>query len=75
MRLGSQSRLRSELDRAKADLDEAHRKEIKHNEGVTVAGIELLTLKKSFEAKSKELEQLTTQMKEMEQCHDKEIKV
>lgn len=68
-------RLHAELAQTKADLKEAHRNEIKHNEGVTVASMELLTLKRGLEAKSKEIESLTARLKDKEESHKDEVQV
>lgn len=57
------------------ELRESHLKEMKHNEGVTVASMELLTLKRGLEAKSKEIEALTARLKESEVSHNKEVEV
>lgn len=68
-------RLHAELAQMKADLNEAHRNEMKHNEGVTVASMELLTLKRGLEAKSKEIESLTARLKDEEESHKDEVQV
>ncbi|EJT49341.1 hypothetical protein A1Q1_01543 [Trichosporon asahii var. asahii CBS 2479] len=70
----SSSRL-IKLERTKVELRESHLKEMKHNEGVTVASMELLTLKRGLEAKSKEIEALTARLKESEVSHNKEVEV
>lgn len=73
--LSSPCRLLAELERLKADLGEAHRKEVEHNEGVTVASMELLTLKRGSEAKSKEIESLMVRFEKEEESHRKEVEV
>ena len=48
---------------------------MKHNEGVTMASLELLTLKRNSEAKTKEIEALAARLKESEECHSEEVNV
>lgn len=46
-----------------------------NKEGVTVASMELLTLKRSLEAKSKEIESLSARLKEQAESHTEEVEV
>lgn len=67
--------MKAELDQLKADLSEAHRKQLKTNEEAAVASMELSTLRSSLDGKAREVDDLNARLKAHEEAHSKETAV